>query len=305
MHDAHAVGVVVRRTAWAKVNLTLHVTGRRADGYHELNSLIVFAGLGDQLRIAPDSGLALDIEGPFAAALGAGRKPETSGAIVPENLVLGAARALRARFDVAAGARITLIKELPVAAGLGGGSADAAAALRGLVELWRLDVPEAELSALAARLGADVPVCLACRPSFVAGIGDRVLSAPPLPPAWLVVVNPGAPLSTAAVFAARRGDFSAPARWRGASPDARALAARLLAWRNDLEAPALALVPEIREVLATLRDTAGCLLARMSGSGASCFGLFAVEAAAMAAARRIEATRPGWWVRATPMRDGP
>jgi 4-diphosphocytidyl-2-C-methyl-D-erythritol kinase len=305
MATSHASGDMARRTAWAKVNLTLHVTGRRADGYHELDSLIVFAGLGDELEVAPGPDLALEINGPFAGAPGAGPRAGSLCAGIPENLVLVAARALGARFDVEAGARLKLIKRLPVAAGLGGGSADAAAALRSLVELWNLDAPEEELSALAARLGADVPVCLAGRPSFISGIGEVISPAPQLPPAWLVLVNPGAPLSTAAVFAARTGEFSAPVRWRGAVPDVRALAVRLSTCRNDLERPALGLVPEIREVLATLRDTAGCLLARMSGSGASCFGLYAVEASAVAAARRIEATRPGWWVRAAPILESP
>ncbi len=284
---------VARRMAWAKINLTLHVTGRRADGYHELDSLIAFAGIGDAIEIAPASELSLDLEGPFAATLEAERS---------DNLVLAAARALAARFDVSAGARLRLIKELPVAAGLGGGSADAAAALRGLVALWGIEAPEPELHALALALGADVPVCLAGRPSFVAGIGERVVPAPALPPAWLVLVNPGLPLSTAAVFAARKGGFSAPARWREPISNLRALAARLSACRNDLEGPAQTLVPKIREALATLRDTAGCMLARMSGSGATCFGLYAVEAAATAAARRIATTRPGWWVRAAPLR---
>lgn len=284
----------MRRTAWAKINLTLQVTGRRADGYHELDSLIVFAGIGDALEIAPAPEITLELEGPFAAALKAERS---------DNLVLEAARALAARCDVAAGARLRLSKELPVAAGLGGGSADAAAALRGLVALWGLDVPEPELQGLAAALGADVPVCLAGRPSFVGGIGEQIVPAPNLPPAWLVLANPGVPLSTAEVFAARTGGFSKPARWTEPISDLRALAARLAACRNDLEAPAQMLVPEIREALATLRDTAGCMLARMSGSGATCFGLYAVEAAAVAAARRIATTRPGWWVRAAPLRS--
>ncbi len=282
-----------RRTAWAKINLTLHITGRRADGYHELDSLIVFAGVGDTIEIAPGPDISLALEGPFAAALVSGPS---------DNLVLKAARALAERFDVSTGARLRLVKELPVAAGLGGGSADAAAALRGLVAFWGIEAPEPELQALALALGADVPVCLAGRPSFVAGIGERVVPAPALPPAWLVLVNPGLPLSTAAVFAARKGEFSAPARWREPISDLRALAARLLACRNDLETPAQAMVPEIREAMATLRDTAGCMLARMSGSGATCFGLYAVEAAATAAARRIATTRPGWWVRAAPLR---
>jgi len=286
-------GVVVRRTAWAKINLTLHVTGRRDDGYHEIDSLVVFAGIGDGLEIAPGPQIALEIAGPFAPVLRAADS---------DNLVVVAARALAARYGVELGARLRLDKQLPVAAGLGGGSADAAAALDGLVDLWGLDVPAAELHALAASLGADVPVCLAGRPSFVAGIGERIVPAPAPPPAWLVMANPGVPLSTAAVFAARQGGFSAPARWREPISEFRAWVARLAACRNDLEVPALALVPEVREVLATLRDTAGCLLARMSGSGATCFGLYAVEAAAAAAARRIAATRPGWWVRAAPLR---
>lgn len=293
MNAPRATEGVVRRTAWAKINLTLHVTGRRDDGTHELDSLIVFAGIGDGLEIAPGPQIALEITGPFAPALRADS----------DNLVVAAARALAARYGVEAGARLRLDKQLPVAAGLGGGSADAAAVLDGLVDLWGLDAPAAELHALAASLGADVPVCLAGRPSFVAGIGERVVPAPALPPAWLVLANPGVPLSTAAVFAARQGGFSAPARWREPISDLRAWVARLAACRNDLEAPALALVPEVREVLATLRDTAGCMLARMSGSGATCFGLYAVEAAAAAAARRIAATRPGWWVRAAPLRS--
>jgi 4-diphosphocytidyl-2-C-methyl-D-erythritol kinase len=283
----------VRRTAWAKINLTLHITGRRDDGYHELDSLIVFAGIGDGLEITPGPEVVLEIAGPFAPALRAASS---------ENLVAVAARALAASYGIETGAHLRLDKQLPVAAGLGGGSADAAAALHGLVDLWGLDVPAAELYALAATLGADVPVCLVGQPSFVAGIGERIAPARSLPLAWFVLVNPGVPLSTAAVFAARQGAFSAPSRWREPVSELRAWVARLAACRNDLEAPALGLVPEVREVLATLRDTAGCMLARMSGSGATCFGLSALEAAANAAARRIAATRPGWWVRAAPLR---
>ena len=159
------------------------------------------------------------------------------------------------------------------------------------------------IGGLGASLGADVPVCLLGRPSFVAGIGERIVPVRALPPAWFVLANPGVPLSTAAVFAKRQGGFSAPARWREPISELRAWVARLAACRNDLEAPALELAPEIREVLATLRDTTGCMLARMSGSGATCFGLYAVEAAATAAARRIAATRPGWWVRAAALRS--
>ena len=293
MAGPRAVAEPVRRTAWAKINLTLHITGRRGDGYHELDSLIAFAGIGDGLEIVPGPNVVLEIDGPVAPAL---------RAVEGDNLVIAAARALAARYGIEAGARLRLDKRLPVAAGLGGGSADAAAALDGLVELWGIKAPLDELYELAAPLGADAPVCLAGRPSFVAGIGERIVAAPTLPPAWLVLANPGVPLSTAAVFAARQGAFSPPARWREPISELRALAARLAACRNDLEAPAIALIPEIREVLATLRDTAGCMLARMSGSGATCFGLYMLEAAATAAARRMAATRPGWWVRTAPLR---
>ncbi len=300
----------LHRRAWAKVNLTLHVTARRADGFHDLDSLVVFAGIGDELTIAPGSDLQLLIEGPFAKSLESpapGAAPGAAGSRArSENLVLLAARALRARFAVKAGAHLRLRKRLPVAAGLGGGSADAAAALLGLAHLWRLQVDPSELAEIAARLGADVPVCLAGRPSFVGGIGERVVPAPPLPPGWLVLVNPGTPLSTRAVFAARDGSFSPPRRWQEGLADAGALADRLAACRNDLEAPARRLVPEIGEVLTVLAARGRCRLARMSGSGATCFGLFGSSDSAAAAATEIAAERPAWWVAAAPiLPDGP
>ena len=287
---------LVRRRAWAKVNLSLHVVGRRPDGFHELDSLIVFAGIGDGLTAAPADDLTLTVDGPYAAAL------DESGDAA-ENLVLRAARSLRARAGATAGADLRLTKSLPVAAGLGGGSSDAAAALRALVELWRLSVPEAELSDIAADLGADVPVCLAGRPSVVGGIGERIDPAPALPPAWLVLVNPGVPLATAVVFGAREGPFSGPARWAEPLADASALARRLAGCRNDLEPAARRLAPEIGEVLTLLTGTEGCLLARLSGSGATCFGLYAEQAGATRAAAAIRAVRPHWWVHAAPILD--
>jgi len=295
-----AAAGILRRTARAKVNLTLHVTGRRPDGYHELDSLIVFTELGDVLTFAPGEGLTLEVVGPYAAALAA-----TCGEGA-DNLVLRAARALRPLCGTAPGARLTLEKRLPVAAGLGGGSADAAAALLGLAALWRLgELPPPGLMALAAELGADVPVCLDGRPSRVGGIGERLTPVAALPPAWLVLVNPGKALATPAVFAARRGPFSAPAGSLPRLADAAALAAWLRGGTNDLEAPACGLLPEISEVLAALHRTAGCLLARMSGSGATCFGLYGDAAAARAAAAAVAAERPTWWVCDTPIaRDG-
>lgn len=277
----------------AKVNLTLHVLGRRADGYHLLESLVVFAGVGDVVSAAPAAALSCHVAGPHAGAL------ET----VPDadNLVLRAARALDP--EGARGARIELEKNLPVAAGIGGGSADCAAALRALSRLWGLDLPPARLRALGLALGADVPVCLgAPAPAVMSGIGEVLSPAPKLPPVWLVLVNPGVPVATGAVFKALN---AGPARagggtfWPGGFADARALARFLATCRNDLEGQARRMVPEVDGVLRVLKATQGCLLARMSGSGATCFGLYADEGAARAAAAAVE--RPDWWVAPAPV----
>lgn len=284
----------MRRTAWAKVNLTLHVIARRADGYHELDSLIVFAGCGDALEFAPAGEISLSMEGPFAPAL--------AGAALEENLAMRAARRLRAHGGTAAGARISLYKALPVAAGLGGGSADAAATLQGLNALWGLGASDADLAAIGLELGADVPVCLDGRPSMVGGIGERIAPGPALPPAWLVLVNPGVGVATPAVFAARQGAFAAPVSPPGALRDAAGLARWLAAGRNDLEAAARGLAPEIGHILAALGSVEDCLLARMSGSGATCFGLFAARAPAEVAVARLRAAHGGWWVRAAEVR---
>ena len=190
---AAAPGIAVE--APAKINLFLHVTGRRPDGYHLLESLVAFAGVHDRIEVRAGEGLTLEIEGPFAAALDAGG----------ENLAVKAARALAAEAGIPPDARIRLHKALPVAAGIGGGSADAAAALRALSKLWRVSVPAERLGALALALGADVPVCLSGRPGIVRGIGERIAPAPVLPEAPMVLVNPAVPLSTADVFAARGG----------------------------------------------------------------------------------------------------
>ena len=275
----------------AKVNLFLHVTGRRADGYHLLDSLAVFAGAADRLEAEEAPALTLALAGSFA--------PELAGEA--DNLVLRAARALAAAAGVPARARLVLTKALPVASGLGGGSADAAAALRVLARLWRLGPEGApgestgavDLAALAAGLGADVPVCLAGRPARMGGVGEALTPAPGLPRFGLALVNPGVPVATAEVFRRRAGPFSAPASLPAAWPDARAMAEDLAKLRNDLEPPARALCPPIDAVLAALASRPGCLLARMSGSGATCFGLFPDAAAAADAAAAL--ARPGWW----------
>ncbi|MBV9735103.1 MAG: 4-(cytidine 5'-diphospho)-2-C-methyl-D-erythritol kinase [Acidisphaera sp.] len=267
----------------AKVNLFLHVTGRRADRYHLLDSLVVFAGAGDVLHAAPDERLRLRTTGPFAGALPAG----------PANLALRAAEALASRAGIAPRVRLTLDKRLPVASGVGGGSADAAAVLRLLARLWEPEAAGADLPGIAATLGADVPVCLAGRPARMRGVGERLDPAPALPEFGLALVNPGVALPTAAVFAARRGGFSPEASLPAAWADAASLAAGLADLRNDLEPPAIRLCPAVAEVLECLRALPGCLLARMSGSGATCFGLFATPAAAVAGAAAL--ARPGWW----------
>lgn len=262
----------------AKVNLYLHVTGRRGDGYHLLDSLAVFGPAADTLEAEPATKLTLALEGPFGGSLAA----------EPDNLVLRAARALAPD----RGAALRLTKRLPVASGIGGGSADAAAALRLLNRLWGLGRDEAALAALAAPLGADIPVCVVSRPALMQGIGEVIRPAPRLPDCGLLLVNPRVPLATPAVFRARQGGFSPPAALPEAWPDAASMAEDLGRLTNDLEAPALSLCPAVAEVLAALRALPGCLLARMSGSGATCFGLFATSAGAEAAAGAMPT---GWW----------
>ena len=278
----------VVRNAPAKINLYLHVVGRRRDGYHLLDSLVAFADIGDRVEVRAASDLALAVDGPFAAALAAERN----------NLVLRAARLLREAGDVAGGSHIRLHKALPVASGIGGGSADAAATLQTLLELWRLTLDPARLQVLALELGADVPVCLHGRPAVITGIGEHIAAVAPLPRLWLVLVNPGFALATADVFRSLAGRVSAPPPpWPPITSTA-ALLAALSARRNDLEAPALACAPALAEVLAALRQAPEARLVRMSGSGATCFAVFDDQPAAARAAAALGAAHPRWWVRA-------
>ena len=266
----------------AKVNLYLHVVGRRPDGYHLLDSLAVFAGIGDLLHAGSADGLTLDLHGPFAGGLAA----------EPDNLVLRAARLLAEAAGVLAHAHLALDKRLPVASGIGGGSADAAAALRLLSRLWDVRPAEADLNRLASRLGADVPACLASRPVRMGGVGEALSPAPGLPECGLVLVNPGVPVATPEVFRRRAGPFSAPGELPLSWHDAATLAVDLARLRNDLQAPATAACPEIETALSWLRGQPSCLLARMSGSGATCFGVFADSDQAAEAACGAPL---GWW----------
>jgi 4-diphosphocytidyl-2-C-methyl-D-erythritol kinase len=330
----------------AKINLHLHVVGRRPDGYHLLDSLVVFAAIGDQLTVSPAQDLSLSVTGPFAGALAAEAdnlvlraaralwnrsRPSDAGlsgapisgapisGVIPgvveadsPRVMAGPSpamtRAVVSRLDrsnssaagvaapgmgTSAGAKLVLEKNLPVASGIGGGSADAAAALRLLSRFWGLD-PDAAGS-LAAGLGADVPVCLAGTPALMSGIGEVLDPAPCLPDVGLVLVNPGVAVATPAVFRNRSGPFSSRARFPAQGwKDVASLVDSLSVTSNDLEAPARLLAPEIGDALDTVAAAPGCLLSRMSGSGATCFGLFPTPEAARGAASRI--VRDGWWV---------
>ncbi|WP_376965439.1 4-(cytidine 5'-diphospho)-2-C-methyl-D-erythritol kinase [Azospirillum sp. A26] len=310
-------GLPIVEAAPAKLNLYLHVTGRRADGYHELDSLVAFAEFGDSIALTPaaarvalrgadlpPAGPRLAIAGPFGPAL-MGENPAS-------NLVMRAAHALAVRLGREADVMIALTKALPVASGIGGGSADAAACLRALARLWGVAPDDTALFAVAAGLGADVPVCVAGRNCYFGGIGDELDEAPDLPETHVVLVNPNVPVPTPAVFkamaAARAesgGAFSAPARFTRKPADAADLAALLLERSNDLTAPALTVAPVIADVLAALERSAGCLLSRLSGSGATCFGLYSTAEAANSAAKSIAAASPGWWVTPTGLLSTP
>jgi 4-diphosphocytidyl-2-C-methyl-D-erythritol kinase len=271
---------VIEEIAYAKLNLALHVRGKRSDGYHELDTWFAFAEDGDRLCGEKAEDFTLKVEGQFAGAL-AGEG---------DNLVLRAARALKERFGLKRGGALTLEKSLPVAAGLGGGSADAAAALRLLVRLWELEAGEDDLLAIASGLGADVPACVASVSCRGTGRGDVLVPAPGTGGSLVLLVNPGVPVPTAAVFARLEPKDRGPL-----PPDFRDGV-------NDLEVPAVAFAPEIGEVLRALRATPGVTLARMSGSGATCFALYGSAEDRDGAERRITEAHPGWWTLATRLR---
>jgi 4-diphosphocytidyl-2-C-methyl-D-erythritol kinase len=277
----------------AKVNLTLAVLGRRADGYHLLDSLVVFADEGDRLTLTPGGPLSLDVRGVTAGQAGP----------VESNLVFRAARLLAGEIPNLKVGRFTLDKRLPVAAGLGGGSSDAAAALRVLARVNRLKLNDKRLLKVAAAVGADVPVCVDPRPRRMRGIGERLSVPLSIPPLAAVLVNPGIEVPTREVFARlglKPGGGRKRTRRASALPrNFDGFVADLARERNDLEPAAIALQPAIARVLAALRGEPGCRLVRMSGSGATCFGLFASSRAAAAAARRLSAAHPRWWVKAT------
>jgi len=278
--------VAVTVYAAAKVNLYLHVLGRRADGYHLVDSLVAFVDIGDHITAKPAAALSLEVNGPEAAGL----QP-----VRDDNLVLQAARLLADRTGITAGAALRLKKNLPVAGGLGGGSSDAAAALLALRKLWQVSISDEALRELGAGLGADVPACLYRDTVWVGGIGERLEPAGALPEAGILLANPRQPLLTAAVFAARHGPFGTAARFAPMPSDAAGLADALSLRRNDLTEAAIGRVPEIETVLVRLGGLPGARLPRMSGSGATCFALFDDRSAADTARARLAAAEPSWW----------
>ena len=285
------IPTVVEETGYAKVNLYLHVTGRRDDGYHFLDSLIAFTAAGDRISLAPrpaGAGPCLAVDGPFAAAV------PTDGT----NLALRAVHELSTLLDRPADVAVSLTKNLPVAAGIGGGSADAAAVIRGCLRLWGCGAGHGDaVHRLALGLGADVPVCLHPGSWFVGGIGEELNPGPATGGAAIVLVNPNLPVPTPAVFRARTGDFGRPVQFEPAVDQS--LPTFLGACRNDLTVAAISVCPAIGDVLARLDSQHGAKLARMSGSGGTCFALFDDAAAADQAGQAISAAEPGWWVQST------
>jgi 4-diphosphocytidyl-2-C-methyl-D-erythritol kinase len=280
-------------SAPAKVNLTLRVLGRRADGYHDIESLVAFADVGDRLTLTPGNALTLTVVGPGTAQTGA----------EADNLVIKATNALTARVPGLRAGAFRLEKNLPVAAGVGGGSADAAAALRLLAQTNKLAPDDPRLHDAARATGADVPVCLDPRPRVMRGTGE-ILSAPvPLPRLAALLVNPGVAVPTKLVFSGWKPSANAPRPAERVALPKMQNEEQLLDWlaseANDLEAPAIALAPAIAEVLVSLRAAAGCRLARMSGSGATCFALFSSAAESAAAGKKLRTQFPGWWISET------
>ncbi len=288
---------VLTEDARAKVNLTLRVLGRRIDGYHDLASLVAFADCADRLTLQPGPELSLTARGPRAQDCGE----------VAENLIMKAARLLDARIPGLVLGRFTLDKQLPVAAGIGGGSADAAAALRLLARSNGIAIDDRRVIEAARLTGADVPVCLASQSCLMTGVGEQ-LSALAFPKFCCVLVNPGVAVATADVFRAlglKRGeilvgvtDVVTSLAWPKPDAPAEDLFKALIRGRNDLEAPAIKLQPAVGAALAALRGMQGVRLARMSGSGATCFGLFDSDADVRQAAQKLRQERPAWWVHA-------
>lgn len=278
----------------AKINLFLHITNRLSNGYHTLDSLVAFADIGDIINIESAPSFSFHTKGPFADQF---KNTESSGFLDSENLIVKAARFLSQTVDHPLNVKITLTKNLPLSAGLGGGSSDAAATIWGLQELWGLKHNTDYITPLMTKIGADVPVCFNCRPTIMRGIGDVLLPAPYMPEIPILIINPLVSCATQDVFLHHNGvlkkNISLPNNFECVFE----LIKTLNIVENDLFEPALKLIPEIENVINALNMQEHCLFSRMSGSGASCFGLFETIEHAENAADKIRNDNPDWWIK--------
>ncbi|USG62204.1 4-(cytidine 5'-diphospho)-2-C-methyl-D-erythritol kinase [Sneathiella marina] len=282
---------MIKKIAKPKVNLCLHVTGKRDDGYHLLESLVVFPDGGDEIIVRQGKDLSLSVSGPFSDDIGD----------ISDNLVLKAARLLQQHTGCRQGAEIELVKNLPVASGIGGGSADAAAALLLLAKLWKCSLGPEELQDIGLSLGADVPACLIEKPLIMAGIGEDISEIDPFPGFYILLINSKTKVSTPEVFK----NLNIPVDRPNIEPfdltTTGPLFSLLNSCRNDLQPAAIKIAPDISKVLCVLEAQSGCKLARMSGSGATCFGLFELKVTADTAASKIAQEYPDWWVKVMPV----
>lgn len=284
---------IFRIAAPAKLNLFLHIIGKRPDGYHLLESLTFFTEFGDHLEFTPSTNLTLHITGPMATGLQSDQS---------ENLILRAAKLLQSHAKITNGATITLQKNIPIGAGLGGGSSDAAATLLALNQFWNLSLSTDNLIHLAAQLGSDIPACVLNTPAWVAGTGEQVQPIAFPQGGWLLLLNPNQPLLTADVFRGFHTAFDAALVPPSDCSTLQDLATWARAQHNSLEAPAIAIMPEISELLSALATTEHCMLHRMSGSGATCFGLYETQEHATAAYKYVTSHYPNWWAITTPIK---
>lgn len=270
----------------AKLNLFLHITGKREDGYHLLQSVMVFVDVGDELEFSPHDTLFIDVDGPFA-----GDMPPPH-----DNLVYKAAQMLAQEYKTNMRGAIRLTKRLPVASGIAGGSSDTAAALKGLARLWGLPEEQGRLQRIAEKLGADVPACLIGRPVWAEGAGEKMMRLPEMPPLHFVLANPMIETPTPEVFRRFRDKFSAPIQFMGRKKSASEWVADMKIYRNDLTEAAIEVTPAISTVLQALHGLPGCRITRLSGSGATCFGIFDNAEAAFTAVNLLKQQYPRWWV---------
>ena len=276
----------------AKINLYLNIIGQRVNDYHELDSLIAFAAHGDQIEVKKCDHFKLEASGPFSETL-----PPSN-----ENLVIKAAKELARGTNYEGGACIKLIENLPVSSGVGGGSADAAATLKALNDLWETNLQNKDLMVMALRLGADVPVCMLSKTARMSGIGDKISKVSGVPNCGILLVNPGIPISTVNVFQLFEGDFSNQVKIPKIE-NSEAFFDFLSNQKNDLQDAAIKIAPIIKEVLNILTDDPNCRLARLSGSGGTCFGLYEDEATALFTAESMFGHFPDWWIQPTRLTD--